>query len=174
MPEQTATVPASKMARIRNLYTIAYAWRTHDYLEDGHTDLSGLRAKQQAEFDVALAEHDQEVAEAASRQAVKQHAQMLMDTQREVVTEAVVDAELRGYARKVNERITEALDRPRTILTPKEADALPLRSLIREHDGFHRLKEISGSWLLCIQSGGLSASDELEYPAEVLYTPEVR
>ncbi|TFD27464.1 hypothetical protein [Cryobacterium cryoconiti] len=137
MPEQTAPVPASKMARIRNLYTIAYAWRTRDYLEDGHTDLSGLRAKQQAEFDLALAEHDQEMAEAASRQAV-------------------------------------ALDRPRTILTPKEADALPLRSLIREHDGFHRLKEISGSWLLCIQSGGVSASDELEYPAEVLYTPEVR
>lgn len=61
---------------------------------------------------------------------------------------------------------------PRTINTPEEVDALPLGSLIREHDGFHRFKEGEWSWLLCVPRGGLGASDEIELPATILYTPE--
>ncbi|TFD80699.1 hypothetical protein E3T54_02860 [Cryobacterium sp. Sr8] len=62
---------------------------------------------------------------------------------------------------------------PRTVTTVEELDALPARTLIREYDGFRRLKEINGMWLLCIQSGGIGESDEIVLPATILYVPEV-
>lgn len=65
----------------------------------------------------------------------------------------------------------EAATKPRTVATLEELDALPARTFIREYDGFHRLKEINGMWLLCIQSGGIGESDEIELPATILYAP---
>jgi len=65
----------------------------------------------------------------------------------------------------------EVATKPRTVTTVEELDALPAQSFIRERDGFHRLKEFNGTWLLCIQSGGTGESDEIELPATVLYTP---
>jgi hypothetical protein len=46
-------------ARIRDLFTWAYAWRTADDADE--TDLSSLRASNREQFDVWLAEHDREV-----------------------------------------------------------------------------------------------------------------
>jgi len=60
---------------------------------------------------------------------------------------------------------------PREVTTVEELDALPVGTLIREYDGFRRLKEGKWSWLLCISGGGLGASDEIEFPAIILFTP---
>ncbi|MBC7594512.1 MAG: hypothetical protein H7288_11340 [Kineosporiaceae bacterium] len=78
------------------------------------------------------------------------------------VDASILEDLIKGYRREPE---------PREVTTVEELDALPLRSFIREYDGFHRLKEIDGEWLLCIQSGGRSSSNEIELPATVLFTP---
>ena len=65
-------------------------------------------------------------------------------------------------------------DTPRTIDTPEEADELPRDTLIRERDGFLRVKLYDNRWLLAVEHNSHTASGSLEFPAEVLYTPEAR
>tara|TARA_R110002051_G_scaffold1853_2_gene10168 strand:- start:4923 stop:5279 length:357 start_codon:yes stop_codon:yes gene_type:complete len=57
--------------RVRDVYSWAYAWRTRDNVDEGDTDLSGLRESNRAEFDRALAAHDREVAAKAAKQALR-------------------------------------------------------------------------------------------------------
>jgi len=58
-------------ARVRDLYSWAYAWRTKD--SEGETDLSGLRESNRAEFDRAMQTHDREVAAKALRNAAERY-----------------------------------------------------------------------------------------------------
>jgi len=44
--------------RVRDVYSWAYAWRTRDNVDEGESDLSGLRESNRAEFDRSLAAHD--------------------------------------------------------------------------------------------------------------------
>ena len=49
----------------------------------------------------SLAKHDAEV----EVTAIRAHSQTIMDTHKEVMTQALVDAEMRGYTRQINERL---------------------------------------------------------------------
>lgn len=68
--------------RVRDLYSWAYAWRVDD--GDGDTDLSGLRARQAAEFDAWLEAHDTEII-AAERAIAGARQRDLTDAIREVL-----------------------------------------------------------------------------------------
>lgn len=64
----------------------------------------------------------------------------------------------------------------RTIIeieTVEELESLPPTSLIREHDGFLRLKLGGGDWLLCLTNCGSNPSKLIELPAKLLYSPAV-
>ena len=60
-------------ARVRDVFSWAYAWRTRDNVDEGETDLSGLRESNRAEFDRAMQAHDREVAAKALRDAADRY-----------------------------------------------------------------------------------------------------